>query len=199
MPFSSVSELPPSVRSRFNPQQQRQWLRIFNSVFEETGGTEDEKEAAAFRFANGALRRVMRSMRSKSIDVEKRVAIEKVDEEQRMVWGWAYVCQDETGSQVVDHGGDVIELETIHEAAHGFMRDSRQGGVMHAKQGGYISESLVVTDTVAAELGASTRKRGWFVGFKVTDEAAWQGVKAGKFRAFSIGGTADVEDLDGAA
>lgn len=194
MPFASISELPPSVRNRLNPAEQRQWLRVFNSVFAETGGSEADKESAAFRFANGVLRR---RQNAKSIDLEKRVVVEKVDEEQRMVWGWAYVCKDEAGSQVVDHSGDIVELETVHAAAHGFMRDSRQGGVMHEKVGGYVSESIVVTDAVAEELGMSTRKRGWFVGFKVTEDAAWEGVKAGKFRAFSIGGTAEVEDLDG--
>lgn len=192
MPFASVSELPPSVRSRLDADEQRQFVRIFNRVFEQTQGSAQARESAAFRLANGALRRMR-----KSVDLEKRVAVEKVDEEQRMVWGWAYVCKDESGSQVVDHSGDVVELEDVHHAAHGFMRDSRQGGVMHEKSGGYVSESLVVTDSVASELGMSTRKRGWFVGFKVTDDAAWEGVKAGKFRAFSIGGTADVEDLGG--
>ena len=194
MPFASISELPESVRRRLDPDQQRTFVRVFNATFERNGGTEAQREAAAFRFANAAVRRM-----NKGIDLEKRVAVEKVDEEQRMVWGWAYVCKDDSGQQVVDHSGDIVELSDVHEAAHGFMRDSRAGGVMHEGLGGYVSESLVVTDAVASELGMTTQKRGWFVGFKVTDDSAWEGVKAGKFRAFSIGGTADVEDLDGAA
>lgn len=193
--FASISELPPGVRRRLSVGQQRMWLRVFNSVFRRTQGDQAAKEAAAFRFANGAVRRSNNQRRAKPVDFSKRVAIEKIDDEQHMVWGWAYLCKDEHGQQVVDHSGQIVELADIHKAAHQFMLDSRVGGQMHEDRAGSVAESLVVTDAVAAELGMHTRKRGWFIGFHVADEAAWLKVKDGTFQAFSIGGTADVEDL----
>lgn len=196
MPFASISELPDSVRDRLTTAQQRQWLRVWNSVFDrerEEGASVADAEGAAFRQANGVVkgRPVM--------DFTKRVEIEKTDEEQQMVWGWAYLTQDDAGHQVVDHGGDVITIDDIQKAAEDFIMESRVGGVMHEEVAGFVSQSIVVTDELARELGLTTRKRGWLIGFKVTDPDAWEAVKAGKLRAFSIGGTANPEEIDGAA
>lgn len=197
--FGSIAELPPGVRRRLSEIEQRQFRRVFNRVFRQTNGDQAAKEAAAFRFANGAIARTRNSKRllqePEPVEFAKRIAIEKIDDEQRMVWGWAYLCQDEHGAQVVDHSGQIVELADIHKAAHQFMLDSRVGGQMHDERAGSVAESLVVTDAVAAELGMATRKRGWFIGFHVADQAAWLKVKDGTFQAFSIGGTADVEDL----
>ena len=195
--FGSVADLPASVRRRLSDGEQRQWLRIFNSIFEQTEGSESAKEASAFRMANGAIARMRRGhkRRGDPVDFEKTVKIEKVDEEQRMVWGWAYVCIDENGQQVVDHSGDVIELAEVHKAAHEFMSESRLGGQMHDTEAGSVPESIVVTDAVAAELGMQTRKRGWFIGYHVDDDKAWAGVKSGRYQAFSIGGTATPEAI----
>lgn len=196
MPFESISELPDSVRDRLTAAQQRQWLRVWNSAFErqrEDGKSVEDAEAAAFRQANGVVKG------RQLLDFDKRVAIEKADEEQQMVWGWAYLCQDDDGRQVVDHGGDVVSIEDIQKAAEDFMLSSRVGGVMHKDQAGFVSQSIVVTDDLARELGLTTRKRGWLIGFKVTDPESWEGVKSGRFRAFSIGGTATPEVIDNAA
>lgn len=195
--FDSIADLPASVRRRLSEPEQRQWRSVFNSVFRMTQGNQSAKESAAFRFANGAIARARRSSSHKDrpMDFDKHVAIEKVDEEQRMVWGWAYVCQDENGQQVVDHSGQIVELAEIHKAAHEFMQESRLGGEMHAGEAGSVPESIVVTDAVAQELGITSRKRGWFIGYHVDDDAAWEGVKSGRYQAFSIGGSATVEAI----
>lgn len=194
--FGSISDLPSSVRDRLSPAEQRTWLRVFNRTFRQTNGGESRKESAAFRAANGIVRQMGKDRELEDeTGFEKRVRIEKIDEEQRMVWGWAYVCIDENGQQVVDHSGQIVSLGEIHKAAHGFMRDFRIGGEMHRGDVGSVPESIVVTDAVAAELGMTTRKRGWFIGCHVDDDDAWEGVKAGRYKAFSIGGTADVETL----
>ena len=67
---------------------------------------------------------------------------------------------------------------------------------MHKDQGGFVSQSIVVTDEIAKELGLTTQKRGWFIGFKVSNDDAWAKVKDGTFRAFSIGGTAVSEAIE---
>lgn len=192
--FSSISDLPASVRRRLSTAEQRTWLRVFNRTFRATSGSEDRKESAAFRAANGVVRNM-----GKAVEFTKRVEIEKTDDEQRMVWGWAYLCIDDAGHQVVDHSGDVVDMGEVQKAAEDFMLSSRVGGVMHKDQGGFVSQSIVVTDEIAAELGLTTRKRGWFIGFKVSDDDAWQKVKDGTLRAFSIGGTANPEAIDDAA
>jgi cation transport regulator ChaB len=194
--FDSISELPDSVRDRLTTAQQRQWLRVWNSVFErerEGGASVEDAEGAAFTQANGVVKGRSR------LDFDKRVEIEKADEEQQMVWGWAYLTTDENGRQVVDHGGDVVSIDEIQKAAEEFMLESRVGGVMHEDQAGFVSQSIVITDDLARELGFTTRKRGWLIGFKVTDPEVWEGVKSGRFRAFSIGGTANPEEIHGAA
>ena len=188
--FNSISDLPDSVRNRLTVAQQRVWLRVFNRTFRNTNGSESAKEGAAFRAANGVVRNM-----GKATDFEKRVSIDKTDDEQRMVWGWAYLCQDENGDVVVDHSGDVVDLADIQKAAQDFMMESRTGGQMHQDQAGFVCQSVVVTDEVAAELGLTTLKRGWLIGFKVTDDDAWEGVKSGRFKMFSIGGTAQTEDI----
>ena len=197
--FASIADLPASVRARLSEAEQRQWREVFNSVFENTQGNQAAKESAAFRFANGVIARGRRSSHKRRGDFEKHVRIEKIDDEQRMVWGWAYLCVDEQGAQVVDHSGDVIEMAEIHKAAHDFMQESRIGGEMHVSEAGVVPESIVVTDAVADELRMTTMKRGWFIGYHVDDDDAWDGVKSGRYQAFSIGGTADVEDLSGPA
>lgn len=194
--FDSISELPDSVRDRLTTAQQRQWLRVWNAAFEserEDGKSEEEAESRAFAQANAVVK--VRELSSFS----KRVEIEKSDDEQQMVWGWAYVCKGDDGLQVVDHGGDVVDMGEIQKAAEDFMLSSRVGSVMHKDQAGFVSQSIVVTDELAKELGFTAQKRGWLIGFKVTDADTWEGVKSGKFRAFSIGGTANPEKLDAAA
>ena len=196
--FGSVAELPQAVRERLSPPEQAQWLEVFNSVFESTEGTEQEKEAAAFTQANGviAAQRDKRKRRTGGVRMgfDKLVPIEKIDDEQRIVWGWAYVCE-ERGGQVVDHSGQVVDPDDMQKAAHGFVLDSRMGGVMHEQQGGSIVDSMFFSKDVQRALGVDLGKVGWFIGFHVDDDEAWQGVKSGKYKAFSIGGSADVEGI----
>lgn len=194
--FDSISELPDSVRDRLTTAQQRQWLRVWNSVFRRRradGVSVETAEAAAFTQANGVVKL------REPIEFSKRIEIEKTDEEQQMVWGWAYVCKGDDGVQVIDHGGDVVDIGEIQKAAEDFMLSSRVGGVMHKDQAGFVAQSIVITDELAQELGFTTLKRGWLIGFKVTDAETWEGVKSGRLKAFSIGGTANPEAIEDAA
>jgi Putative phage serine protease XkdF len=133
------------------------------------------------------------------MEFERTVAIAKVDEEQRIVWGWAYVSE-EAGQQVVDHSEEIIESAEVQKMAHGFIESSRAGGVSHTEgvSGGRIVDSVFFSPEVQAALGISLGKVGWFIGYRVDDDDAWEGVKAGKYRAFSIGGYCDVEALSDA-
>lgn len=113
----------------------------------------------------------------------------KLDEEKRLVWGWASVVT-EGGESVVDRQGDVIEVDELQRAVHKFMTDYRVGGNMHDELGiGTVVESIVLTKQVQDALGIDLGREGWFVGLKVDNDAVWKRVKSGELRAFSIGGS----------
>jgi len=124
----------------------------------------------------------------------------KVDEEQRMVYGWASVVT-EKGQPVIDLQYDVIKPDVMVKAATEFMTDVRNTLVMHSRTPdgkidpsmikGMVVHSLPLTIELAKSLGIQTDREGWIVGVKVLDNDAWAQVKAGGLKAFSIGGTGD--------
>lgn len=123
--------------------------------------------------------------------------IVKVDEEQRMVYGWASVITHK-GEPVIDHQGDIIDAPTLEKAATDFMVDQRKAMAMHERDGkgqildsmikGMVVHSFVLTAPIAKALGISVPQEGWIVGVKIADDATWAKVKDGTFKAFSIGG-----------
>lgn len=196
--FDSIADLPDSVRDRLTTTEQRVWLRIFNSVFRRTEGSTQDKEAAAFRQANGVLARMQQEKSMEKFQL--RVALEKstINDEQHLVWGYAYVCEED-GVFNVDHSGDGIDIAELQKAAHGFIAHSRTGNVMHESEGGSIVEAIVFTPELNTLLQKSDGKCGLFICFHVADEAVWVKVKDGTLSMFSIGGTADTQDVTDAA
>lgn len=121
--------------------------------------------------------------------------ISKVDDDKRLVFGWAYVASEDGGmTQVVDKSGDLVQLESIWElekAAYEFVIKSREGGDWHQRKGvSTMVESIVFTPEKiqAMNLPPSTPV-GWWVGFRVTDDDVWKSVKSGAYRSFSIHGS----------
>ena len=108
----------------------------------------------------------------------------KIDDEKRQVFGFASVAVIE------DRQGDVIRPDVLEQAAYDFVKHARAANVMHAGPVvGECIESLFVTDDKAALLGIPVEHVGkWFVGFHIPDDEAWENVKNGKTRAFSIEG-----------
>lgn len=118
----------------------------------------------------------------------------KVDEEQRIIYGWASVTKV-NGELLVDRQGDVIETDTLHKAVNEFMEDIRVGKVMHQGEPvGQIIHSFPVSKDIMDALGIQTDKEGWITGYKVYDDTIWEDVKSGKYAAFSIGGAAIKEE-----
>ncbi len=116
--------------------------------------------------------------------------ITKLDEDKRLAFGWFSVIE-ENGKTVVDHDGDVIMEDTLVEAAHNHVMDSRAGKVMHSgKRIADLVESIVFTKDLQEALGIDLGKIGWFGAVKIRDEAVWKKVKSGELSAFSIGGIA---------
>lgn len=70
---------------------------------------------------------------------------------------------------------------------------------MHEKIGiGRLVESMVFTEEKIKALGIpeGTLPIGWWVGFKIDDLSVWEKIESGEYRAFSIGGTAEREEVE---
>lgn len=129
-------------------------------------------------------------------DIKAEGQVLKYVEEQRLVYGWAYVSTV-NGEISLDHSGEYIKPDEIVKAATNFMMDARVAKEMHSgPQIGDIVHSLPITKEIASSLGLSTDKEGWIICVKVLDDKTWEQVKTGKLSAFSIGGRALRETLD---
>lgn len=114
----------------------------------------------------------------------------KRDDEERLVYGWAYVSTDK-GEISLDHSGEFIRPEQIAKSATNFMLSMRTAKRMHS--GGKVGEvvhSMPLTHEISKALGIQSDREGWLVAIKVYDDQVWQDVKSGKLAAFSIGGRA---------
>lgn len=131
--------------------------------------------------------------------------VAKVQEDQRVAYGWLYVCTDKAGKQVVDHSGEVISIDEIWQAAHKYVMDGRDGGVMHSrgadgkvKAVAKLVASMVFTKELAGALGIpdGVVPQGWLVGYFYHDDETWNRVKSGELRSFSLGGTAERKEVN---
>lgn len=121
----------------------------------------------------------------------------KVDEDKQLVYGWASVWSV-GGRPVVDKQGDVMFTDDVRDAAHGFMKDARTAGEMHALDGvGTVVESVLLDKGMQDALGIDLGMEGWWIGVKVDNPEVWAKVKNGTYRAFSIGGVGTREPWTG--
>lgn len=116
----------------------------------------------------------------------------KVDDEKRLVFGWAYVSRTPTGSVIVDKQGDFIDSDVeLEKMAYDFVVDSRTGDVMHnEKRVATLVESVVFTTEKVEKMGLppGVIPTAWWIGMRVEDDATWDLVKKGHLKAWSIGG-----------
>jgi hypothetical protein len=119
----------------------------------------------------------------------------KVDDEQRMVFGWASVITED-GEPIIDRQGDMIEADTLVKAVNEFMEHVRVGKAMHSgEQVGVVVHSLPITKEIGEALGIHSNREGWVVAYKVFDDSVWERVKSGELAAFSIGGRAQKQEI----
>lgn len=127
--------------------------------------------------------------------------IVKVDNEQQLVFGWAYQAVKKDGTQITDHSGDEVTPELLgdfEEAVYDYVLESREGGEMHVVKGvSTLVESFLVTPEKLEKMGAAADSLplGWWVGFKVKDAEVWKRVKSGELTMFSIGGAGEREEI----
>jgi hypothetical protein len=116
-------------------------------------------------------------------------SITKIDDEQRLIYGWASIIEED-GKTIVDKQGDVIDVDDLVAAAHDYMTESREAHEMHegVKKGETV-ESIIFTKEVQAALGIDLKKVGWFICQKISDDDTWAAIKSGEIKSFSIGGS----------
>ena len=123
--------------------------------------------------------------------------IAKLDEADRLVFGFANVSIAKDGEEIVDLQGDIIEPADLEAAAYEFVLKFRDTGEMH-KGGsvGTLVESMVFTPDKLEALGIAKDAVPcrWWVGFKLAPEA-FEKVKDGTYSMFSIQGRADREEV----
>ena len=161
-------------RAKFTPKQARMWLREhgFKARLEEATTKNDDEAEAEFNLT---------------------VKIAKTDTEQRLVFGWLYVSKKADGTPVTDHSRERIQPHELEKAAYNFVLHSRTAGRSHEEIGvGRLVESVVFTAEKRKAMGVpdGVLPDGHWVGFKIDEDEAWDGVKSGKFTMFSLGGTA---------
>lgn len=130
------------------------------------------------------------SVVNKKIEIE---TITKIDEDKRLVFGWASIIKDTEGKILLDRQNDYIDSEDeLEKSAYSYVLNSRDGGEMHIRKGvSTMVESVVFTKEKQESLGIApgTMPIGWWIGFRVNDERVWEEVKKGLYSGFSVHGT----------
>ena len=130
---------------------------------------------------------------------DKRGEVIKVDSDQNLVFGWAYI-NVEKDNQVYDHSGEFIDdPNELEMAAYLFNLQFRESGEMHKGDAvGRLVESLAVTPDKLEAMGLQkdALPTGWWVGFYIEDDEVFEKVKNGTYSAFSIQGSATREQAE---
>lgn len=127
---------------------------------------------------------------------ENNYTIIKTDDDKRLVFGWASVSVTVEGEQVEDHQKDLIDPEDLEAAAYEYVLHFRDTGEEHIptlRKKGKLVESCVFTAEKQKAMGIPEGivPIGWWIGFKIEDDEAWEKVKNGTYKMFSIEGKAN--------
>lgn len=150
--------------------------------------TDNEERLAIEDALAGAKQDLTNSKSTKKSAASFTAEIQKLDEDQNLVFGFASIIEDEDGNLVVDSQGDVITPDELEKAAYDFMEASRKAGEMHKNSNaGVVVESIVLTKAKRKVMKMEDGPTGWWIGMRVTPEV-FAKVKSGDYKAFSIGG-----------
>lgn len=126
-----------------------------------------------------------------------RVTLQK-SEPERLVWGWLYVCRDENGEQVVDHSGEVVDIDLLEQAALKYAEHQRHGKVMHEGEPVATLVQMVVTsprNLQALGIPDVKVKQGMWCCWRVNDPATWARIVSGELTELSMGGQCIREEI----
>ncbi|MHA1302897.1 MAG: XkdF-like putative serine protease domain-containing protein [Candidatus Heimdallarchaeaceae archaeon] len=135
-----------------------------------------------------------------NIDME--FVAKNFNDEQNIVFGWAYIAQDEKGNQLVDHSGETVLKEDFYDFENGiyaFNLAFRESGFMHlGKAKGFLVESMVFSKEKmdALNIPEGTLPHGAWVGFFFPNDEDYNFIKSMKSPMFSIQGSAIKQEID---
>ena len=126
---------------------------------------------------------------------ENNYTITKMDDDKRLVFGWASISFTADGEWLEDLQHDLINPEDLEEAVYEYVlnfRDTGEEHRPHLRKKGKLVESCVFTAEKQKAMGLpeGILPVGWWIGFKIEDDEAWEKVKNGTYRMFSIEGKA---------
>lgn len=121
--------------------------------------------------------------------------IAKTDDDKRLVFGWALVAKDKDGNVIKDHQNDIVDEDDLEEGAYEYVLNFRDSGEEHLpglRKKARMVESCVFTEEKQKALGIpkGVIPTGWWIGFYVDDDEAWNKIKNGTYKMFSIEGKA---------
>ena len=126
---------------------------------------------------------------------ENTFKIAKTDDDKRLVFGWALVAKDKDGNVIKDHQNDIVDEDDLEEGAYEYVLNFRDSGEEHLpglRKKARMVESCVFTEEKQKALGIPEGivPTGWWIGFYVDDDDAWEKIKNGTYKMFSIEGKA---------
>jgi hypothetical protein len=128
----------------------------------------------------GALtQKADRSSLSGMIEVVQRVAIKKIDDDKRVVYGEVYA------PYVLDTHGEFMTPEDIELMAHRFMKLDL-GAVIDTNHDNNPNGSYPIESFIAREGDPDYTPGAWVLGVKVPDDSIWRMVKSGELNGFSF-------------
>lgn len=138
---------------------------------------------------------------TKTTEEPQQFHIMKTDDDKRLIFGWASVAIKVDGEQVVDHQKDLIDPEDLEEAVYEYVLNFRDSGEEHIatlRKKGRLVESCMFTKEKMQAMGIPEGivPEGWWIGFYVDDDAAWEKVKSGIYQMFSIEGKGIREEIE---
>ncbi|CAB4193299.1 Phage-like element PBSX protein, XkdF [uncultured Caudovirales phage] len=126
--------------------------------------------------------------------------IAKMDDDRRLVFGWAYITKTPEGEVIIDKQGDFVDDDQeLEDAAYEFVKGEGLGDEMHLDVPvSHVVESVVFTPEKLEKMGLppGSLPVGWWVGFQVDSDEVWGAVKNGVYKAFSIGGSGFREKVE---
>lgn len=134
-------------------------------------------------------------------EAPKSFSVQKTNEDKHLVFGWASIAITADGAQLEDLQRDIIDPADLEDAVYQYVLNFRDGGEEHnplMRKKASLIESVIFTKEKMAAMGIpeGILPEGWWIGFYVKDEEAWQKIKDGTYKMFSIEGKAVREDVE---
>ena len=144
----------------------------------------------------------LQKMNDNPTEDKQKFNIYKTDDDKRLVFGWANVAIRVDGEQIQDLQDDLIEPDNLEEVAYDYVLRFRAGGEVHnpdLRNKARLVESCVFTKEKMAAMGLpeGILPEAWWIGFYVDDDDAWEKIKSGEYKMFSIEGTGQRIPLEG--